>query len=239
METKEILNAEGVLVEDKTKSIQELAETLKVNIGHRVEFVPFNSIEWAGGYISGVQVDPRSNKILYVIKTDDGKRVVKVHDAKYLRISEEVVEFAPRARKERPNDDELEQLKEDAAQSIGCPLDNGDRIIGVVCDKRSATVMWRIKGEDKIYNKVFGSKDIVVLERDEEGEAIFAARATRAPKTPQEKLEALQERQAKIEAQIEKLRAEFEANADKIATMKVEIEEGEESETEESEDDLM
>ncbi len=69
-----------------------LAEELKANINHRCQVVPFNTAEWTGGYIVGVIEEKRNNKILYAIRTDEGKRIVKVHNSNLLRIFDEMVE---------------------------------------------------------------------------------------------------------------------------------------------------
>ena len=78
-----------------------LAEELKANINHRCQVVPFNTAEWTGGYIVGVIEEKRSNKILYAIRTDEGKRIVKVHNSNLLRIFDEMVKPEVRERFKR------------------------------------------------------------------------------------------------------------------------------------------
>ena len=84
---------------------EELAESLKVNVGHKCRVVPFNTIDWVPGVISGVIEDKRANKVLYAIKTDEGKRIVKVYDSNLIEILDEVVEVvrASRTKTKDPN----------------------------------------------------------------------------------------------------------------------------------------
>ena len=90
------------LTDDQRK---ELAESLKVNVGHKCRVVPFNTIDWVPGVISGIIEDKRANKVLYAIKTDDGRRIVKVYDSNLIEVLDEVVEIvkAPRTKTKDPN----------------------------------------------------------------------------------------------------------------------------------------
>lgn len=78
-----------------------LAEELKANINHRCQAVPFNTIEWVNGYIAGVIEEKRSNKVLYAIKTDDGRRIVKVHDSNLVRVLDEVITVEKKVRERK------------------------------------------------------------------------------------------------------------------------------------------
>ena len=54
-----------------TQTIEEceaLAATLQDNVAHKCEVLPFNEIEWVGGIITGVHIEKRANKVLYIIK---------------------------------------------------------------------------------------------------------------------------------------------------------------------------
>ena len=88
-----------------------LAEELKVNIGHRCQAVPFNTVEWVDGYIAGVIEEKRSNKVLYAIKTDDGRRIVKVYDSNLVRIFDEVVELEKKVRTRKAKDGNIEKVE--------------------------------------------------------------------------------------------------------------------------------
>lgn len=102
---------------------QAQAKELETNIGHKCRVVPFNSIEWTEGYIAGVVADKRSCKVLYAIVLNDGKRIVKAFDAKFLEIMEEKVETTRRARKtssaEKLDDEKLMELAAELSGFIG------------------------------------------------------------------------------------------------------------------------
>lgn len=77
------------------KTIEEVNQEmlkLKVNELSKVKFVPFGEIEYKLGYISKVTVDKRTNTILYLIVTEEGKKVYKTPNAKYLEILDEKVQ---------------------------------------------------------------------------------------------------------------------------------------------------
>ena len=76
-----------------------LAEELRATVlNHRCEVVPFNTIEWVPGTIVGIIEDKRSNKVMYAVKTDDGRRIVKAYGTNLLRVLDETVEPAKRGR---------------------------------------------------------------------------------------------------------------------------------------------
>lgn len=77
----------------------ELAEKLRTEtLNHRCEVVPFNTIEWVLGTIVGIIEEKRSNKVMYAVRTDDGRRIVKAYGSNLLRILDETVEPAKRGR---------------------------------------------------------------------------------------------------------------------------------------------
>lgn len=147
-----------------------LAEELRKNVNHRCHAVPFNAVEWVDGYIAGVIEEKRSNRVLYAIKTDDGRRIVKVHDSGLVRILDEVVEPEKRAYARRAKDpaDKVEWTPEVIAEevnevigNVGKPVEfekyrttdeNGEehvemvigRIVAVVPDKRAQRLLYRI-----------------------------------------------------------------------------------------------
>lgn len=76
-----------------------LAEKLRAEaVNHRCEVVPFNSLEWVPGIIASVIEEKRTNKVMFAVKTDDGRRIVKVHDSQLIKILDEVVEPAKKVR---------------------------------------------------------------------------------------------------------------------------------------------
>lgn len=167
-------NGSKSTLEKKPKMTDEerhaLAEELKKNVNHRCQAVPFNTAEWVDGYIAGVIEEKRSNKVLYAIKTDDGRRIVKVHDSNLVRILDEVVEPEKKARARKAKDpaDKVEWTPEAIAEEVNEVIgnvgktvefekyrttdENGEehiemvvgRIVAIVPDKRAQRLLYRI-----------------------------------------------------------------------------------------------
>lgn len=167
-------NSSKATQEKKPKMTDEerhaLAEELKKNVNHRCQAVPFNTVEWVDGYIAGVIEEKRTNKVLYAIKTDDGRRIVKVHDSNLVRILDEVIEPEKkvRARKAKDPVDKIDWTPEAIAEEINEVIDNvgkmvefekyrttdenGEehaemvigRIVAIVPDKRAQRLLYRI-----------------------------------------------------------------------------------------------
>ena len=167
-------NSSKATQEKKPKMTDEdrhaLAEELKKNVNHRCQAVPFNTAEWVDGYIAGVIEEKRSNKVLYAIKTDDGRRIVKVHDSNLIRILDEVIEPEKkvRARKAKDPVDKVEWTPEIIAEEVNEVIgnvgktvefekyritdENGEehiemvvgRIMAIVPDKRTQRLLYRI-----------------------------------------------------------------------------------------------
>ena len=169
-----LYNGSKATQEKKPKITDEerhaLAEELKKNVNHRCQAVPFNTVEWVDGYIAGVIEEKRSNKVLYAIKTDDGRRIVKVHDSNLVRILDEVVKLEKKVRVRRAKDpaDKVEWTPEAIAEEINEVIgnvgktvefekyrttdENGEehiemvvgRIMAIVPDKRAQYLLYRI-----------------------------------------------------------------------------------------------
>lgn len=169
-----LYNGSKATQEKKPKMTDEeryaLAEELKKNVNHRCQAVPFNTAEWVDGYIAGVIEEKRSNKVLYAIKTDDGRRIVKVHDSNLVRILDEVVEPEKKARARKAKDpaDKVEWTPEAIAEEVNEVIgnvgktvefekyrttdENGEehiemvigRIVAIVPDKRIQRLLYRI-----------------------------------------------------------------------------------------------
>ena len=169
-----LYNGSKATQEKKPKMTDEdrhaLAEELKKNVNHRCQAVPFNTAEWVDGYIAGVIEEKRSNKVLYAIKTDDGRRIVKVHDSNLVRILDEVVEPEKKARARKAKDpaDKIEWTPEAIAEEVNEVIgnigktvefekyrttdENGEehiemvigRIVAIVPDKRAQRLLYRI-----------------------------------------------------------------------------------------------
>lgn len=169
-----LYNGSKTTQEKKPKMTDEerhaLAEELKKNVNHRCQAVPFNTVEWVDGYIAGVIEEKRTNKVLYAIKTDDGRRIVKVHDSNLVRILDEVVEPEKKARARKAKDpaDKVEWTPEAIAEEVNEVIgnvgktvefekyritdENGEehiemvvgRIVAIVPDKRAQRLLYRI-----------------------------------------------------------------------------------------------
>lgn len=147
-----------------------LAEELKKNVNHRCQAVPFNTAEWIDGYIAGVIEEKRTNKVLYAIKTDDGRRIVKVHDSNLIRIMDEVIEpeRKPRTKRTKDSVERAEWTPEILADEVSAVIGNvgkqvefekyrtadedgnekiemvTGRIVAIVPDKRTQRLLYRI-----------------------------------------------------------------------------------------------
>lgn len=169
-----IYNGSKATHEKKPKMTDEdryaLAEELKKNINHRCQAVPFNTAEWVDGYIVGLVEEKRTNKVLYAIKTDDGRRIVKVYDSNLIRILDEVVEPEKKVRAHKVKDpvDKVEWTPEAVAEEVNKVIgnvgktvefekyrtidENGEehiemvigRIMAIIPDKRAQRLLYRI-----------------------------------------------------------------------------------------------
>lgn len=169
-----LYNSSKATQEKKPKMTDEerhvLAEELKKNVNHRCQAVPFNTAEWVDGYIAGVIEEKRSNKVLYAIKTDDGRRIIKVHDSNLVRILDEVIEPERKARARKAKDpaDKVEWTPEVIAEEVNEVIgnvgktvefekyrttdENGEehiemvvgRIVAIVPDRRAQCLLYRI-----------------------------------------------------------------------------------------------
>lgn len=181
-------NSSKATQEKKPKMTDEdrhaLAEELKKNVNHRCQAVPFNTVEWVDGYIAGVIEEKRNNKVLYAIKTDDGRRIVKVHDSNLVRILDEVVEPEKKARARKAKDpaDKIEWTPEVIAEEVNEVIgnvgktvefekyrttdENGEehiemvigRIVAIVPDKRAQRLLYRILVPAPIEGNPFATK---------------------------------------------------------------------------------
>lgn len=191
-------NSSKATQEKKPKITDEgrraLAEELKKNINHRCQAVPFNTAEWVNGYIAGVIEEKRSNKILYAIKTDDGRRIVKVHDSNLVRILDEVVEPEKKVRIRKAKDpaDKIEWTPETLAEEINEVIgnigktvefekyrttdENGEehiemvigRIVAIVPDKRTQRLLYRISVPAPIEGNPFAMKTMYKIVKTED-----------------------------------------------------------------------
>lgn len=95
------------LTKDERKALA--ADLREKHLNHRCQVVPFGTIEWVNGVIKGIIEEKRSNKVLYAVITDDGKRIVKAIDSQLIKILDEVVEPEPKVRKSRKKAVQLDE----------------------------------------------------------------------------------------------------------------------------------
>lgn len=183
-----LYNGSKATQEKKPKMADEdrhaLAEELKKNVNHRCQVVPFNTVEWVDGYIIGVVEEKRSNKVLYAIKTDDGRRIVKVYDSNLIRILDEVVELEKKVHTRKVKDpaDKIEWTPEAIAEEVNGVIgnvgktvefekyrttdENGEehiemvvgRIVAIVPDKRTQNLLYRISVSTPIEGNPLATK---------------------------------------------------------------------------------
>lgn len=204
------------VVDEKALAAAQLLEELKPNRGHLVKAVPYGEAEWYDGYIKNVTLEPRTNKVMYEIKLNDGRTIRKVHSNKLLTILPElanVPEKQPRQKVEREelNDEQITDLYRTYAPLIGTILEHNGatgRVVGLVLDKRVNMLLARIKvineeGE-RFIHKSLKPEDLELAIADELTEELaanwlerFERRINKAEVTKEEKITALK---AKIEA---------------------------------------
>lgn len=193
----QLYNSSKATQEKKPKMTDEdrhaLAEELKKNINHRCQAVPFNTVEWVDGYIAGVIEEKRNNKVLYAIKTDDGRRIVKVHDSNLVRILDEVVELEKKARARKVKDpvDKIEWTPEVVAEEVNKVIgnvgkivkfekyrttdENGEehiemvvgRIVAIVPDRRAQRLLYRISVSAPIEGNPLATKTMYKIAKAE------------------------------------------------------------------------
>lgn len=176
----------------------------RANIGHKCQVLPFNTPEWANGVITAVIAEKRSNKVMYTIKLDNGKKVSKIHGSNLLRILDEVVESVANKRTKATvtpwTDEDIEKAFAPVFQNVGKTVtfknaegtEETGRIISLVADRRSNSALYKIEQTivdeagnttTKNFHKVIDSKGLVIAEEyDEVGKTMnekFIARRTK------------------------------------------------------------
>lgn len=177
------------------EELEKIADECRANIRHKCQVVPFNTVEWLNGVVVGVVVDKRSGSVLYAVKVEDGRRIVKKYDSKLIKIFDEIDEATP-ARRGRTKgessatvdsngDWDMEADIEKYIVNVGRKIKfdafaTGEelegRIIGLVPDKRVNRILYRIEVVDaelntkKTMHKVASSSGFTIAEDfDEEG----------------------------------------------------------------------
>ena len=166
---------------------EALAEKLRAEaVDHKCQVVPFNSIEWVDGVIVAIIEEKRTNKVLFAIKADDGRRIVKAHDSQLIKILDETVERAKRTRGSRKaegaeeatdwTDEEIEAAINEVVGNVGKTVSYPEagaygqiaenaaivtgRIVSLVPAKRSKSILYRIEldQDDKDAPKKYAHK---------------------------------------------------------------------------------
>ena len=222
-----------------------IAAELKGNLYHMCQVVPFNSAEWVDGYIAGVVEDKRSNKVLYAIKTNDSRRIVKVHDSKLLKILDTTVTLERKKRKAKDRvewtPERVEEELSKAVENVGKKVDYRDgRIVAIVIDKRAKSLLYKIAtpaptAEDpeavKFVYKVTSADLQIAEDFDEEGLARnkkYRARLENKGNSesfnPQERVLFCEEAVKKAEERLQKAEQVLEAKRKVLAEAKAKLE---------------
>lgn len=166
---KQAATAKKVKVKPTDEERAALAAKLREEaVGHKCQVVPFNSIEWVNGVIVAIVEEKRTNKCLYAVKADDGRRIVKAYGSELIKISDETVELtrAPRGGKSKDElpewtHEEVEKAVQEVIGNVGkqisyvetgalgAEIENAPtilgRIISLVPNKRNHTILYRIE----------------------------------------------------------------------------------------------
>ena len=204
-------------------------EAATVNVGHKCQVVPFNTIDWVPGVIMGVASDFKAGRISYAIKTEAGKKMLKSVDSKLIKISEETVDINTMKRSRPKGSSTAGRTEEDLQATIKLALPNVGkqlvidenhkaRIDGLLLDRRTMRVMYKYKDPEtggqkfKTYAADIELEDFA-NDTDREHCAKYAASfKTGGPLSPEE-------RKAKITASIERYKqqiAKWEAELEKL-----------------------
>lgn len=166
---KQAANTKKAKVKPTDEERAALAAKLREEaVGHKCQVVPFNSIEWVNGVIVAIVEEKRTNKCLYAVKADDGRRIVKAYGSELIKISDEVVELTRTPRGGKSKDELPEWTHEEIEKAIqevignvgkqisyvetgalGAEIENAPTIIGriisLVPNKRNHTILYRIE----------------------------------------------------------------------------------------------
>lgn len=158
--------------ENLTRS--DILNEMKSKIGYRVRVVPFNSIQWVEGVVTGVLDDVRAKNPLWTVKDlKTGKVIRKVFGSDLIEILDEKVEdFSPKQRSISPKTEkDVEDLLKTAWSYVGhfCEIsDNRFLIKSVVLDKRTNTVLLKLVDEktNRQFYKTVGNIGTILDETD-------------------------------------------------------------------------
>lgn len=170
--TEKVEQKSNKLTDDERKALADELRATAVN--HRCEVVPFNTIEWVPGVVSAIIEDKRANRVMYAIKTDDGRRIVKAYPSNLVKLLEETVEPAKRGRSTKAKqldengniipeaewaEEEIEAAIQEVIDNVGKKISypksgafgtevvetlETGRIVSLVPNKRQKTILYRI-----------------------------------------------------------------------------------------------
>jgi hypothetical protein len=139
--------------ETETLTRSEVVKKMKSKIGYRARVVPFNSIQWVEGVVTGVLDDVRAKNPLWTVKDlKTGKVIRKAFGSDLIEILDEKVEdFSPKQRSISPKTEkDVENLLKQAWSYVGRFTEISDNrflIKSVVLDKRTNTVLLKLVDE--------------------------------------------------------------------------------------------
>lgn len=166
---KQAATVKKVKVKPTDEERAALAAKLREEVvGHKCQVVPFNSIEWVNGVIVAIVEEKRTNKCLYAVKADDGRRIVKAYGSELIKISDETVDLTrtPRGGKSKEElpewtHEEIEEAVQKVIGNVGKQISYVEtgalgaeiedaptiigRIISLVPNKRNHTILYRIE----------------------------------------------------------------------------------------------
>lgn len=216
------------------EELEQLAEKCRENLNHKCQVVPFNTVDWVEGHIAGVIIEKRARKVMYAVKTLDGRRIVKVCDSNLIKISEEVIEVvkkepktktaSPRVKKEPKTTEEIEALVKEHSCNVGKVVEvvkdtltneqgeeqkvtEAGRIVSIMVDRRSSAVFYKIAlASGTISYKTLTSPQVTIAEDfDDEGKELNAKFIARREAQPVTKQERIARAQEALQRAEERL----------------------------------
>lgn len=168
--------------QERTELAAKLRETA---VGHKCQVVPFNTAIWEPGVVVSIIEEKRSNKVMYAIKLDDGRRIVKAVDSQLIKVEDETVELPKKVRGQgTKRSTENSQPKEPWAEedinkaieensvhvgkvisyektgALGEKVENAEtetgRVVSLVADKRGKRILFRIAIDQTEDEKTLG-----------------------------------------------------------------------------------
>lgn len=159
--------AEAKKAEEEAERREAIVEEMQAKVGNKAEVVPFNTIEWVEGYVSGILDDKRAKNPLWVVRSDEGKTIRKAYGSELIKVSDEKHPNAvirrrggTRASKPKYTEAQIQEILLRMQANIGMMFDHPrwgeSTVIGVTHDKRHDTLMYaaRSTDDDKRFNVV-------------------------------------------------------------------------------------